>query len=82
MQAGQESKARRGELFKRLPVGYARDLTGKVGLHPDERICDAIRLVFGARLRRLVGIIEELSFTTVRQAKPKAFTAATGMASP
>jgi DNA invertase Pin-like site-specific DNA recombinase len=46
MQAGQESKARRGELFKRLPVGYARDLTGKVGLHPDQRICDAIRLVF------------------------------------
>ena len=30
MQAGQESKARRGELFKRLPVGFARDLTGKV----------------------------------------------------
>src|SRR6266403_5023582 len=46
MQAGQESKARRGELFKRLPVGYARDLTGKVGLHSDQRICDAIRLVF------------------------------------
>src|SRR5882762_11546416 len=42
----QESKARRGELFKRLPVGYARDLTGKVGLHSDQRICDAIRLVF------------------------------------
>src|SRR6201993_1979954 len=46
MQAGQESKARRGELFKRLPVGYARDLTGKVVLHPDERIGEAIRLVF------------------------------------
>src|ERR1700758_220258 len=46
MQAGQESKARRGELFKRLPVGYAQDLTGKVVLHPDQRICEAIRLVF------------------------------------
>src|SRR6266496_4680219 len=46
MQAGQESKARRGELFKRLPVGYARDLTGKVVLHPDQRIGEAIRLVF------------------------------------
>src|SRR5246500_2439173 len=45
-QAGQESKARRGELFKRLPVGYHRDLTGKVVLHPDQRICEAIRLVF------------------------------------
>src|SRR5215469_4675986 len=46
MQAGQESKARRGELFKRLAVGYSRDLTGTVVLHPDQRICEAIRLVF------------------------------------
>jgi DNA invertase Pin-like site-specific DNA recombinase len=46
LQAGQESKARRGELFKRLPVGYARDGTGKVVLHPDQRVCEAIRLVF------------------------------------
>src|SRR5258708_28054842 len=46
MQAGQESKARRGELFKRLPVGYARDLTGKVVLHPHHRIAEDIHLVF------------------------------------
>jgi DNA invertase Pin-like site-specific DNA recombinase len=46
LQAGQESKARRGELFKRLPVGYARDGTGKVVLHPDRRVCEAIRLIF------------------------------------
>ena len=46
LQAGQEAKARRGELFKRLPVGYARDAMGHVVLHPDRRICDAIRLVF------------------------------------
>src|SRR4051794_34659239 len=46
LQAGQESKARRGELFKRLPVGYAQDGTGKVVLHPDRRVCEAIRLVF------------------------------------
>ena len=30
MLAGQESKARRGELFKRLPVGYVRDAMDKV----------------------------------------------------
>jgi DNA invertase Pin-like site-specific DNA recombinase len=30
LQAGQESKARRGELLKRLPVGYPKDGTGKV----------------------------------------------------
>jgi DNA invertase Pin-like site-specific DNA recombinase len=46
LQAGQESKARRGELFKRLPVGYARDGTGKIVLHPDSRVGEAIRLVF------------------------------------
>src|SRR5271167_1294099 len=44
--AGQESKARRGELFKRLPIGYARDAVGKVVFHPDRRVCEAIQLVF------------------------------------
>src|ERR1700688_1401967 len=28
--AGQEAKARRGDLFKRLPIGYARDPVGKI----------------------------------------------------
>jgi len=46
LQAGQSSKARRGELFKRLPVGYALDPAGKVVLHPDRRVCEAIQLVF------------------------------------
>src|SRR5437660_3234178 len=46
LQAGQESKARRGELFKRLPVGYVLDAMGKVVFHPDERVCGAIQLVF------------------------------------
>src|SRR5271167_2541998 len=46
LQAGQESKARRGELFKRLPVGYARSATDKVDFHPDRRVYEAIQLVF------------------------------------
>ena len=46
LQAGQECKARRGELFKRLPVGYVRDALGKVVFHPDRRVCEAIQLVF------------------------------------
>jgi DNA invertase Pin-like site-specific DNA recombinase len=45
MHAGQESKARRGQLFKRLPVGFALDLSGKMVLHPDQRIGEAIRPV-------------------------------------
>src|SRR2546422_7755414 len=46
LQAGQESKARRGELFKRLPVGYALDAMGKVVFHPDRRVCEAVQLIF------------------------------------
>src|SRR5262244_758061 len=50
--AGQESKARRGERFKRLPAGYAQDLMGKIMFHPDRLICEAIQLVF-AKFREL-----------------------------
>jgi DNA invertase Pin-like site-specific DNA recombinase len=46
LQAGQESKARRGELFKRLPVGYVQDALGKIVFHPDRRVCEGIQLVF------------------------------------
>src|ERR1700722_889773 len=46
MQAGQESKARRGELFKRLPVGYVLDAMGKVAHHHDRRVREALQLVF------------------------------------
>jgi DNA invertase Pin-like site-specific DNA recombinase len=46
MQAGQESKARRGELFKRLPVGYVLDSMGKVAFHHDRRVHEALQLVF------------------------------------
>src|SRR6201997_3047466 len=42
MHAGQESKARRGEMYKRLPVGYALDPVGKIMFHPDQRVCEAI----------------------------------------
>src|SRR5262249_48828574 len=53
--AGQESKARRGELFKRLPIGYARDPVGKIAFYSDRRGCAAIQLVF-ARLRERWGV--------------------------
>jgi DNA invertase Pin-like site-specific DNA recombinase len=46
MQEGQESKARRGELFKRLAVGFVLDALGKVTFHPDQRVREAIQLVF------------------------------------
>lgn len=43
---GQEEKARRGELIKRLPSGYVVDGDGKIVKSPDERIREAIELVF------------------------------------
>lgn len=46
MQAGQESKARRGELFKRLAVGFVLDAMNKVAFHPDRRVSEALQLVF------------------------------------
>ena len=46
LQRGQEAKASRGELFKRLPVGYVRDPLGEIVFHPDQRIREAISLVF------------------------------------
>src|SRR3974377_1107574 len=46
MLAGQESKARRGELFKRLPVGYVLDAMDKVVFDPDQRVREALQFVF------------------------------------
>ena len=46
MHAGQESKARRGELFKRLPVGFVLDAMNKVAFHPDRRVSEALQIVF------------------------------------
>jgi DNA invertase Pin-like site-specific DNA recombinase len=43
---GMEAKARRGELKRLLPVGYVRDGTGQVVKDPDQRIQEAIALVF------------------------------------
>src|SRR5215475_10778424 len=46
MLAGQEAKARRGELFKRLPVGYVLDAMDKVEFDPDQRVREALQFVF------------------------------------
>ncbi len=48
MQAGQESKARRGELFQKASgrLCCSRSNGARSPLHPDQRICEAIRLVF------------------------------------
>ena len=46
MQQAQREKASRGELRRRLPVGYLHDLEGRIVKDPDLRIQSAVELVF------------------------------------
>ena len=46
MLRGQEEKARRGEMLKRLPAGYERDLDGNASVTADVRVREAIELIF------------------------------------
>ena len=46
MVQGQEEKARRGEMLKRLPVGYIKDAKGRAVLDPDVRIREAVDSIF------------------------------------
>src|SRR5215207_10904345 len=50
--AARDSKARRGELRFTLPPGYCWGEAGRIEMDPDERVGDAIRLLF-ARFREL-----------------------------
>jgi DNA invertase Pin-like site-specific DNA recombinase len=44
--AARDSKAKRGELRFALPPGYCWDELGRLDLDPDERVVEAIRLIF------------------------------------
>jgi DNA invertase Pin-like site-specific DNA recombinase len=44
--AARDSKAQRGELQVALPPGYCWDELGRIVMDPDERVAEAIRLVF------------------------------------
>jgi excisionase family DNA binding protein len=56
MLAGKRAKARRGELGKRVPMGYVRRPSGEVALDPDEQAQATIRQVFALFQRfRTVG---------------------------
>ncbi len=46
LQQGLEEKARRGELYRMIPPGYVRDGQGGVVKDPDQRVQDAMALVF------------------------------------
>ncbi|MBL9139410.1 MAG: recombinase family protein [Verrucomicrobiales bacterium] len=44
--AARDAKARRGELRFALPPGYCWDELGRIEIDPDERVAEAIRLIF------------------------------------
>jgi len=58
---GQRSKAQRGELRLRLPIGLAYTDTGEIALDPDRAIVEAIELVF-ATFRRLGSAMQTLKW--------------------
>ena len=46
MTQGKLNKARRGELFFRMPMGYVRRATGEVVMDPDKQVQEVVRLIF------------------------------------
>src|SRR5438876_290286 len=46
LERGRDNKAKRGELFHGVPMGYVLLPTGEVALDPDEQARDVVRLVF------------------------------------
>ncbi len=46
LRGGMLSKAARGELRLRLPVGLVYDAKGKVGLDPDRQVRQSVQLLF------------------------------------
>jgi DNA invertase Pin-like site-specific DNA recombinase len=46
MHQGRSNKARRGEFFTNVPIGYVRGKSGQAQLDPDEEVQSVVRLVF------------------------------------
>jgi DNA invertase Pin-like site-specific DNA recombinase len=46
MHQGKLNKARRGELFTCVPLGYVRAADGSIALDPDEQVRSVVRLIF------------------------------------
>ena len=43
---GQLNKARRGELFTCVPIGYVRSADGGIALDPDDQVRSVVAMVF------------------------------------
>jgi excisionase family DNA binding protein len=64
-QAALEQKAQRGELFRRVAIGYVRTPDDRIEKDPDERVRAAIDLVFGKFAE--VGSVRQLYFWLCQQ---------------
>ena len=62
--AARDSKAKRGELRFALPPGYCWNELGQMEMDPDERVCEAIRLVL--RKFRELGSVRQVLLWTVQ----------------
>ncbi len=51
MRGGLISKARRGELRCRLPIGFVYDLKGRIVLDPDKQVQESVQLLFATFAR-------------------------------
>jgi DNA invertase Pin-like site-specific DNA recombinase len=81
--AAMEQKAKRGELFKRVPIGYVRVADDRIEKDPDERIRAAIDMVLRkfvefASVRRLYFWLHEQQTSCRRSAARAAPTALSG----
>lgn len=72
--AARDSKAKRGELRFSLPPGYCWNALGQMEMDPDERVCEAIRMILrkfrevgSARQVLLWAIQEQLQLPVMRQ---------------
>lgn len=61
--SGKMNKAKRGELFCHVPLGYIRSNAGQVELDPDEQVCTVVRLIFAkfSELRSINSLLQFLS---------------------
>jgi hypothetical protein len=62
MWQGALNKARRGDLFGRVPIGYVRTAAGQTEMNPDEQVRGIVRLVFNLydRLGTIHGVLRHL----------------------
>src|SRR5438874_9323730 len=74
--AARDSKAKRGELRFALPPGYCWNELGQMEMDPDERVCEAIRMILrkfrelgSARQVLLWAVERELQMPVLRQSQ-------------